>query len=53
MKKIKYIVKASPAEDPKRIVEETLNSRELRERWVTKLKENGWNVLGQYTKVVR
>jgi hypothetical protein len=52
MKKIKYVVKAHPAGDKNHIVEETLNSRELRERWIAKIKENGWKVTGQYTKVV-
>jgi hypothetical protein len=53
MTKTKYTVKASPAEDPSHIVEEVLNTRDLRDRWADKLKQNGWKIISKNIKIVR
>lgn len=52
MATVKYIVTAHPANNKDRKVEQELSTREQRERWIEKLKENGWRVISKTTKVV-
>lgn len=50
MSQIKYLVKA---EKNKVIAEESLDSREQRDRWIENLRKNGWRVISKSTKGAR